>query len=63
VLDVVDLSGRSPADLPHALHDVIEPVDVRLRDQPAVSVDRQLAAELDAAARDERPALAARADG
>ena len=48
VLDVVDLVARGPAQLAHALGDAVHPVDVRLAEQAAARVDRQLATEREA---------------
>ena len=47
------------AQLPYRFHDVTEPEQMALRQQPAMRVDRQPAAEFDAAIFDEGSALAA----
>src|SRR4051812_2175301 len=48
-----DLVDRRGANLPHAFSDAVHTVDVGLTELTAVGVDRQLAAELDAAVGDE----------
>src|SRR5215472_3255550 len=53
VLDAGHLVDRGPAHLAHRLADSVHAVDVRLAQLAAVRVDRQPAADLDVAVRDE----------
>src|SRR5258708_7171429 len=46
------------AELPSQFDDMVQPHDVALTQEPAMSVDRQHAAQRNAAVHDERPALA-----
>src|SRR5258707_12947260 len=59
---VPDLVDGGASDLPHALDDVVEAVDVSLAEQAALRVHRERAAELDVAIFDEVAGLAAPAE-
>src|ERR1700755_352418 len=57
-----DLVDRGAADLADRLGDAVHAVDIGLAELAAVRVERQPAAQLDRAAGDEVPGLAARAE-